>query len=231
MGRTLSNAMLNLGIQEQSKAALYELGLEFETIAEIETDAALGNGGLGRLAACFLDSMATLDLPCYGYGIRYEYGMFRQSIENGVQMEHPDNWLRYGNPWEFPRPEVLYPVKFHGRVVEYKQENGLLRHHWVDTDDVMAMAYDTPVPGYGGKTVNNMRLWAAKSSRDFDLRYFNQGNYIQAVADKNESENLSKVLYPNDTTEMGRGTAPEAAVFLCQRIAAGHAVPLQEKSR
>ncbi len=205
MGRTLSNAMLNLGIQEQSKAALYELGLEFETIAEIETDAALGNGGLGRLAACFLDSMATLDLPCYGYGIRYEYGMFRQSIENGVQMEHPDNWLRYGNPWEFPRPELLYPVKFHGRVVEYKQENGLLRHHWVDTDDVMAMGYDTPVPGYGGKTVNNMRLWAAKSSRDFDLRYFNQGNYIQAVADKNESENLSKVLYPNDTTEMGRG--------------------------
>lgn len=205
MGRTLSNAMLNLGIQEQSKAALYELGLEFEKIAEIETDAALGNGGLGRLAACFLDSMATLNLPCYGYGIRYEYGMFRQSIENGVQMEHPDNWLRYGNPWEFPRPELLYPVKFHGRVVEYKHESGLVRHHWVDTDDVMAMAYDTPIPGYGGKTVNNMRLWAAKSSRDFDLRYFNQGNYIQAVADKNESENLSKVLYPNDTTEMGRG--------------------------
>ena len=204
MGRTLSNAMLNLEIEEQCKAALYEMGLEFEAIAEIETDAALGNGGLGRLAACFLDSMATLDLPCYGYGIRYEYGMFRQSIENGVQMEHPDNWLRYGNPWEFPRPELLYPVKFHGRVVEYKHENGLLRHHWVDTDDVMAMAYDTPVPGYGGKTVNNMRLWAAKSSRDFDLRYFNQGNYIQAVADKNESENLSKVLYPNDTTEMGR---------------------------
>ena len=205
MGRTLSNAMLNLGIEEQCKAALYELGLEFEAISEIETDAALGNGGLGRLAACFLDSMATLDLPCYGYGIRYEYGMFRQSIENGVQMEHPDNWLRYGNPWEFPRPELLYPVKFHGCVVEYKHESGLLRHHWVDTDDVMAMAYDTPVPGYGGKTVNNMRLWAAKSSRDFDLRYFNQGNYIQAVADKNESENLSKVLYPNDSNEMGRG--------------------------
>ncbi len=204
VGRTLSNAMLNLGIAEQCKAALYELGQEFETIAEVEADAALGNGGLGRLAACFLDSMATLNLPCYGYGIRYEYGMFRQSIENGMQMEHPDNWLRYGNPWEFPRPELLYPVKFFGHVVEYKHEDGVLRHHWVDTDDVMAMAYDTPVPGYGGKTVNNMRLWAAKSSRDFDLRYFNQGNYIQAVADKNESENLSKVLYPNDTTEVGR---------------------------
>ncbi|MBI5007831.1 MAG: glycogen/starch/alpha-glucan phosphorylase [Nitrosomonadales bacterium] len=204
MGRTLSNAMLNLGMDEPAKAALYELGQDFEAVAGIESDAALGNGGLGRLAACFLDSMATLDLPCYGYGIRYEYGMFRQSIENGMQMEHPDNWLRYGNPWEFPRPELLYPVKFYGRVVEYKHEDGLLRHHWVDTDDVMAMAYDTPVPGYGGRTVNNMRLWAAKSSRDFELRYFNQGDYIQAVADKNESENLSKVLYPNDTTEMGR---------------------------
>lgn len=204
MGRTLSNAILNLGIDEPFKAALYELGQELENVASIESDAALGNGGLGRLAACFLDSMATLDLPCYGYGIRYEYGMFRQSIESGMQVEHPDNWLRYGNPWEFPRPELLYPVKFGGRVVEYKHEDGQLRHHWVETDDVMAMAYDTPVPGYGGNTVNNMRLWAAKSSRDFELNYFNQGDYIQAVADKNESENLSKVLYPNDTTQMGR---------------------------
>ena len=204
VGRTLSNAMLNLELDEQLKSALYELGQEYEKVAEIESDAALGNGGLGRLAACFLDSMATLDLPCYGYGIRYEYGMFRQSIENGEQVEHPDNWLRYGNPWEFPRPELLYPVKFHGHVVDYKHEDGSLHHHWVDTDDVMAMAYDTPVPGYGGKTVNNMRLWSAKSSRDFDLRYFNQGNYIQAVADKNDSENLSKVLYPDDTTEVGR---------------------------
>ncbi|MDO8926071.1 MAG: glycogen/starch/alpha-glucan phosphorylase [Sideroxyarcus sp.] len=204
MGRTLSNAMLNLGMDEPGRAALYELGQDFETVAGVESDAALGNGGLGRLAACFLDSMATLNLPCYGYGIRYEYGMFRQSIENGIQMEHPDNWLRYGNPWEFPRPELLYPVKFYGHVVEYKHEDGFVRHHWVDTDDVMAMAYDTPVPGYGGLTVNNMRLWAAKSSRDFELRYFNEGDYIQAVADKNESENLSKVLYPNDTTQMGR---------------------------
>ena len=204
VGRTLSNAMLNLEIDAQSKAALSDLGQQFEAIAEAEFDAALGNGGLGRLAACFLDSMATLDLPCYGYGIRYEYGMFRQSIENGAQVEHPDNWLRYGNPWEFPRPELLYPVKFHGRVVEYKEDDGASHHHWVDTVDVMAMAYDTPVPGYGAKTVNNMRLWAAKSSRDFELKYFNQGNYIQAVADKNESENLSKVLYPDDSTEMGR---------------------------
>ncbi|TSA50574.1 MAG: glycogen/starch/alpha-glucan phosphorylase [Nitrosomonadales bacterium] len=204
VGRTFSNAILNLNIQEECKAALYELGQNIETISDIEFDAALGNGGLGRLAACFLDSMATLSLPCYGYGIRYEYGMFHQAIEDGQQVEHPDNWLRYGNPWEFPRPEVLYPVKFYGKVVGYKQEDGAIHHHWVNTEDIMAMAYDTPVPGYGGETVNNMRLWSAKSSRDFDLRYFNQGNYIQAVADKNESENLSKVLYPDDTTEMGK---------------------------
>lgn len=204
VGRTFSNAMLNLDIHEECKAALYELGQDIETISDIEFDAALGNGGLGRLAACFLDSMASLNLPCYGYGIRYEYGMFHQAIEDGMQVEHPDNWLRYGNPWEFPRPEVLYPVKLYGKVVGYKHEDGTTHHHWVDTEDIMAMAYDTPVPGYGGKTVNNMRLWSAKSSRDFDLRYFNQGNYIQAVADKNESENLSKVLYPDDSTEMGK---------------------------
>lgn len=148
--------------------------------------------------------MATLDIPGYGYGIRYEYGMFAQRIENGRQIEHPDNWLRYGNPWEFPRPEVLYQVKFHGRVVQYADDHGVERHHWVDSDDVMAMAFDTPIPGFGTQTVNNMRLWAAKATRDFDLRYFNEGNYIKAVEDKNGSENLSKVLYPNDTTEMGR---------------------------
>jgi glycogen phosphorylase len=173
-------------------------------VHEIEEDAALGNGGLGRLAACFLDSMATLNLPGYGYGIRYEYGMFAQRIEHGRQVEHPDNWLRYGNPWEFPRPEVLYQVNFGGRVVEYSDEKGEVRHRWVDTDDVMAMAYDTPVPGFGTRTVNNMRLWAAKASRDFDLKYFNEGNYIKAVENKNASENLSKVLYPDDSTAMGR---------------------------
>lgn len=148
--------------------------------------------------------MATLNIPGYGYGIRYEYGMFHQCIENGYQVEHPDNWLRYGNPWEFSRPEVLYPVKFYGRIVQYKDEMEITSHHWVDTEDIMAMAYDTPIPGYATETVNNMRLWSAKASRDFDLAYFNEGNYIKAVEDKNESENLSKVLYPDDTTEMGR---------------------------
>ncbi|OFZ69606.1 MAG: glycogen phosphorylase [Betaproteobacteria bacterium RBG_16_58_11] len=204
MGRTLMNSMLNIGCDEGFRKAMNDMGLELENIRDMENDAALGNGGLGRLAACFLDSMATLGIPGYGYGIRYEYGMFNQRIENGQQVEHPDNWLRYGNPWEFPRPEVLYQVKFHGRVVNYADEKGQARFHWVDSDDVMAMAHDYPIPGYDTDTVNNMRLWAAKSTRDFDLGYFNEGNYIRAVEDKNESENLSKVLYPDDTTEMGR---------------------------
>jgi starch phosphorylase len=203
MGRSLMNSLHNLEVEQPTHEALRELGVELEKLRDEEYDAALGNGGLGRLAACFLDSMATLNLPGYGYGIRYEYGMFQQHIEDGRQVEHPDNWLRYGNPWEFGRPEVLYQVKFHGRVTEYKDEQGIYRHQWMDTDDVMAMAHDTPIPGYGTRTVNNMRLWAAKSSRDFDLGYFNQGNYIKAVEDKDRSENLSKVLYPNDATQMG----------------------------
>jgi len=203
-GRMLSNSLLNMGFYEECREALSDLELELEQIRELEVDAALGNGGLGRLAACFLDSMATLRLPGYGYGIRYEYGMFNQGIDDGWQVEHPDNWLRYGNPWEFPRPEVLFPVKFGGRVVQFNDEQGHARFHWVETEDVMAMAYDTPVPGYDTSTVNNMRLWAAKASRDFNLKYFNEGNYIKAVQEKNESENLSKVLYPDDTTQMGR---------------------------
>jgi starch phosphorylase len=204
IGRSLMNSVLNIGFIDEVRRACVDAGVQLDKVQELEFDAALGNGGLGRLAACFLDSMATIGLPGYGMGIRYEYGMFNQKIENGWQVEHPDNWLRYGNPWEFPRPEVLYPVKFGGRVVEYCDESGRACHHWVDTDEVMAMAYDTPTPGFGAKTVNNMRLWSAKASRDFDLKYFNEGNYIKAVEDKNESENLSKVLYPNDTTAMGR---------------------------
>jgi starch phosphorylase len=204
MGRTLMNSLLNLAIEAPCKAALAQHGVDLHQVREMESDAALGNGGLGRLAACFLDSMATLNIPGYGYGIRYEYGMFSQHIDGGRQVEHPDNWLRYGNPWEFPRPEVLFQVKFGGHVVAYSDEKGELHHHWVDTDDVMAMAYDSPIPGYATSTVNNMRLWSAKSTRDFDLKYFNEGNYIRAVEDKNSSENLSKVLYPDDSTAMGR---------------------------
>lgn len=203
-GRLLVRSMLNLGIYEECQAALKQLGLSEQNLLELESEPGLGNGGLGRLAACFLDSMATLALPGYGYGIRYEYGMFYQRLYDGAQVEHPDNWLRYGNPWEFPRPEVLYKVNFGGNVVEYLDEQGRKRFHWRETEDVMAMAYDIPIPGYKNNTVNNLRLWAAKSTRDFDLKYFNEGNYIKAVEDKNHSENLSKVLYPDDTTQMGR---------------------------
>ena len=170
----------------------------------MEEEAGLGNGGLGRLAACFLDSLATMHLPGFGYGIRYEYGMFSQSIENGYQIERPDTWLRYGNPWEFARTEVFYRIQFRGHVAAHHDGQGRLLHQWLDTEDVMAMAFDTPIPGYGGQTVNNLRLWSAKATRDFDLKYFNEGNYIKAVDVKNRSENLSKVLYPDDTTEMGR---------------------------
>ncbi|HVB38658.1 MAG TPA: glycogen/starch/alpha-glucan phosphorylase, partial [Vicinamibacterales bacterium] len=193
--------------------------VDWARLLEQEHDAGLGNGGLGRLAACFLDSMATLSLPGYGYGIRYEYGMFKQRIEEGCQIEYPDNWLRYGNPWEFPRPEVIFPVKFGGRVVEFTDEQGASRFHWVDTDEVMAMAFDTPVPGFDTGTVNNMRLWSAKASRDFNLKQFNEGNYLKAVEEKNESENLSKVLYPDDTTQNGRELRlKQQYFFVCASI-------------
>jgi starch phosphorylase len=206
IGRSLTNGLLNMGLKEVSQQVLYEMGQSLEKLCESEIEAALGNGGLGRLAACILDSMATLHLPSYGYGIRYEYGMFKQKIEGGYQVEHPENWLRIGNPWEFAHPEVLHPVKFYGRVVEERDENGFPCQRWVDTDEVMAMAYDIPVPGYGTSphAVSILRLWSAKATRDFDLRYFNEGNYIKAVEDKVESENISKVLYPSDSTVVGR---------------------------
>ena len=204
IGRMLQNNVAKLECSDEFRQALHALGAEMETVEEAESDAALGNGGLGRLAACFLDSMAAQRLPGFGYGIRYEYGMFNQRIEDGQQVEHPDNWLRYGNPWELPRPELLYPVQFYGRVVQARDEHGRLRHHWVDTEEVMAMAYDLLIPGYGTNTVNHLRLWSAKASRDFNLQYFNEGNYIKAVEEKTDSENLSRVLYPDDTTAMGR---------------------------
>ena len=207
IGRMLTNAALNLGINEELKDGMATLGRNLENAVELETDAALGNGGLGRLAACFLDSMATMDIPAAGYGIRYEYGMFRQSIEHGQQVENPDNWLRYGNVWEFQRPEATYIVKFYGHVVKHPA-NHVPAHgeiqHWVDSEHVVAMAYDVPVPGYGTDTVNNLRLWSAKATREFDLSHFNDGNYEKAVEERNETESISKVLYPNDTSEFGK---------------------------
>ncbi len=204
IGRTLGNAMINLDLHAGLADALKELGYDLEQLADVEWDAGLGNGGLGRLAACFLDSMATLELPAYGYGIRYEYGIFMQKIRDGYQFETPDSWLRYGNPWEIERPEYLYPVKFYGRVNQHTDAQGVLHNDWIDTREVMAMAYDSPVPGYRNNTVNNMRLWSAKSTREFDFEYFNHGNYEQAVSDKAQSETISKVLYPNDNIFEGK---------------------------
>lgn len=225
IGRMLSNAALNLGIEPQVREGLNILGHKMENVVEMETDAALGNGGLGRLAACFLDSMATLDIPGTGYGIRYEYGMFRQTIEKGQQVENPDNWLRYRNIWEFQRPELTYIVKFFGHVVEFPVAKSAeppmledadkapvaelpvtwdIEHHWVGAETVIAMAYDVPIPGYDTATVNNLRLWSAKAAREFDLHHFNEGNYEKAVEERNATENISKVLYPNDASASGR---------------------------
>jgi starch phosphorylase len=204
IGRLLRNNLLNLQMEEATRDAMVDLGLDIEELEELEWDAGLGNGGLGRLAACFLDSMATLELPAYGYGIRYEYGIFFQKIQHGQQVETPDNWLRYGNPWELPRPEYLYPVKFYGQVETVNGHDGKPRFEWRDGQDVLAMAYDIPVPGYGKETVNSLRLWSAKSTREFDLNYFNSGDYVSAVEEKNQNENITRVLYPSDNVYQGR---------------------------
>ncbi|XP_069596607.1 glycogen phosphorylase, muscle form [Ranitomeya imitator] len=199
MGRTLQNTMVNLGLENACDEATYQLGLDMEELEEIEEDAGLGNGGLGRLAACFLDSMATLGLAAYGYGIRYEFGIFNQKIVNGWQVEEADDWLRYGNPWEKARPEYMIPVHFFGKVQHTSQ--GV---EWVDTQVVLALPYDTPVPGYKNNTCNTMRLWSAKAPNEFNLKDFNVGGYIQAVLDRNLAENISRVLYPNDNFFEGK---------------------------
>lgn len=204
MGRALGNALINLGLRDAAAEALEELGTELAELRELEPDAGLGNGGLGRLAACYLDSMATLELPGYGYGIRYEHGIFRQKIQDGRQTEMPDNWLRGGNPWEIARPERTYPVKFFGRVESHTDEDGRTHFAWVDTQNVLAMAYDTPIPGYRNHTVNTLRLWAAKATEEFDLTDFIRGDYVAAVQSKMESETISKVLYPPDDTGSGK---------------------------
>ncbi|MDM0115522.1 glycogen/starch/alpha-glucan phosphorylase [Variovorax sp. J22R133] len=205
IGRTFTNALLALELQATVKQALADFGVDIDALAEREPDAALGNGGLGRLAACFLDSMATLGVPGMGYGIRYEYGMFRQRIVDGQQVETPDYWLTRGNPWEFQRPEVTYRVRFGGHVQRPQGKGapyGAAR--WVDTHDVQAVAYDTIIPGYGTQATNTLRLWSARATEEIDLSAFNRGNYMQAVESKNHSENVSRVLYPDDSTPSGR---------------------------
>ena len=204
IGRSLKNNLLNLGIIDAGEEAIRKIGYDLEEIQELEHDAGLGNGGLGRLAACFLESMATLELPAHGYGIRYEFGIFKQQFENGAQVEAPDNWLEEGYPWEIPRWEVVYPVHFFGQVKEIINKNGKSKRVWVETEEVVAMAYDVPIAGYGNHTVNNLRLWSAKPSKSFDFQLFNSGDYIQAVEETQRSGTISKVLYPNDQGFSGK---------------------------
>ncbi len=204
MGRTLGNAMLNVGMADAATQAMHQLGINLEELAEAEIDAGLGNGGLGRLAACFLDSCATLQLPVMGYGIRYEYGMFRQRIEDGRQIEEPDHWLRDGNPWEQERPEFTQRVRFGGRTERHSTESGEQRVRWIGSRDVLAVPYDIPIPGYHNGTVNTLRLWKAAATDAFDLGEFNAGDYAESVATKNEAENITMVLYPNDASENGK---------------------------
>ncbi|XP_043471101.1 glycogen phosphorylase [Leptopilina heterotoma] len=210
MGRSLQNTMINLGIQGACDEAMYQMGLDIEELEELEEDAGLGNGGLGRLAACFLDSMATLGLAAYGYGIRYEYGIFAQKIKNGEQVEEPDDWLRYGNPWEKARPEFMLPVNFYGHVIDTPDGK-----KWVNTQVVFAMPYDNPIPGYKNNVVNTLRLWSAKSPIEFNLKFFNDGDYIQAVIDRNLAENISRVLYPNDNFFEGKELRLKQEYFMC----------------
>lgn len=204
MGRSFLNALYNLNIKDQYAEAISELGYSMESLIEQERDAALGNGGLGRLAACFLDSMAALNLPAWGYGIRYQYGMFRQVLRDGFQHEQPDYWLNFGNPWEIERSaSVSYPISFYGHVSVH-EENGKQVFKWNPGESVTAVAYDCPIPGFATDNTNNLRLWAAKPDREFDLQAFNTGDYVQAILSRQRAETLSSVLYPDDRTYEGK---------------------------
>lgn len=214
IGRLMDNALINLGIQDLVKNALEKLDLDYDTIRGAEWDAGLGNGGLGRLAACFLDSLASLGYAGYGYGIRYDYGIFYQKLENGYQVEYPDMWLRYGNPWGILRPGVKYQVPFYGKSIAYHDSEGRLRYKWEDTMKVVALAHDTPIPGYKNEVVNNLRLWKATTSKTFDLKSFNQGEYIDATRHQQMGENISRVLYPNDKVFVGQELRLKQEFFL-----------------
>ncbi|MCK4350619.1 MAG: glycogen/starch/alpha-glucan family phosphorylase, partial [Candidatus Krumholzibacteria bacterium] len=204
MGRALINNLINLDLYDVAREAMKELDLDLDELAEQEPDAGLGNGGLGRLAACFLDSMATLEIPGHGYGIRYEFGIFEQVIRDLGQVELPEEWLKFPNPWEIARPERTCTVRFYGWTKDTIWPDGKLKTEWIETSDVVGVPYDTPVAGYDNMTVNTLRLWSARASNEFNLDYFQHGDYLKAVEEKNISENISKVLYPNDVTCKGQ---------------------------
>lgn len=204
MGRLLNVNLTNLGIKKAVDEALAELGFQLDVLSEEEHDMGLGNGGLGRLAACFLDSMATMDLPAVGYGIHYQFGLFKQEFENGRQIEKPDDWLKNGNPWEIARPQYSQKIQLYGQVEHSYDDLGNYSPQWVGTKEVEGIAYDLPIVGYGAKTVNFLRLWESKASEQLDFKIFNQGGYVEAVREKAMGETISKVLYPNDETESGK---------------------------
>lgn len=204
LGRLLYNNIVALKADRSAKQALDALGIDFESLCRLEEDAGLGNGGLGRLAACFLDSMATMELPAYGYGIRYQHGMFRQEIENGWQRERPDDWLKYGYPWEMVRPEYTIPVLVYGRTEKVAKPGGAVKNVWVDWQMFEGLPYDIPIIGYNVNTVNFLRLWSSRASESFRLDVFNQGDYVNAMQEKNWAETVTRVLYPSDNTTLGK---------------------------
>ncbi len=204
MGRLLSNNLYNIGLYETVKQAHAELGVDLDVVLNEEVDMGLGNGGLGRLAACFLDSLATLDYPAIGYGIHYEFGLFTQTFEKGAQIEHPDNWLKGGTPWQIVRPEYSQIVPLYGKMERFFDDCGDSRTSWVDAKTIIGVPWDIAIVGYGGQTINFLRLWESRASEEFDLKVFNEGGYIEAVREKAIGETVSKVLYPNDATERGK---------------------------
>ena len=203
-GPFLGNNLLNLGIEEPTRKALAGLGIDLDELIEHEEEPGLGNGGLGRLAACFMDSLATLEISAISYGIRYEFGIFTQAIRDGKQVETTDNWLRYGNPWEVRRPQVAYEVKLGGHTEQYVDEQDRFRVRWVPGETFLGLAIDTPILGHGVSTVNLLRLWSAEAAEGFDFHAFNRGDYYGAVTREVRSETISKVLYPNDEPEIGK---------------------------
>ena len=214
MGRTLHNAILSLDLEQEVREALTLYACDLEQVEQAEMDAGLGNGGLGRLAACFLDSCATLQLPVTGYGIRYEYGMFHQRIVDGYQVESPDNWLRDGHIWEIERPEKVRTVRFYGHSEYYKDDAGRNHARWINCTEVLAIPYDVPIPGYNNDTVNTLRLWKSEATDEFNLEEFNAGDYTDAVAEKNLAEQITMVLYPNDSSENGKNLRLRQQYFL-----------------